>query len=107
MAETLYNTNTEIWIKNPIFSNLDLWIGAVQRFHLNKMKKIKVIHRGFYHEMEETYRNSPRWDLLDKFQLIYPEIPVICDPPGGLPKNKKKKFRRPGGGPNSVGKKHP
>jgi len=48
ISETLYKTDTEIWIKNPIFSNLDLWFGAVERVRLNKIKKIKVIHRGFY-----------------------------------------------------------
>lgn len=80
IAETLYNSDTEIWIKNPIFSNLDLWFGAVERVRLNKIKKIKAIHRGFYCENENTYRNNPRWDLLDKFKLKYPNIPVICDP---------------------------
>ncbi len=80
IAETLYKTDTEIWIKNPIFSNLDLWFGAIERLHLNHIKNIKVIHRGFYSENEKTYRNDPRWDLLDKFRLKYPNIPVICDP---------------------------
>jgi chorismate mutase len=80
IAEALYNTDTEIWIKNPIFSNLDLWFGAIERVRLNKLEKIKVIHRGFYSENEKTYRNEPRWDLLDRFRLKYPNIPIICDP---------------------------
>ena len=80
IADALYNTKTEIWIKNPIFSDLDLWFGAIERFHLNEVKKIKVIHRGFHSENEKKYRNDPRWDLLEGFKLKYPHIPVICDP---------------------------
>jgi chorismate mutase len=80
IADSLSNLDVEIWIKNPIFSNIDLWFGAIKRFQLNKITKIKVIHRGFYEENEEKYRNSPRWDLLDRFRNRYPSIPIICDP---------------------------
>ena len=77
IANSVKGSNTEIWIKNPIFTDLRLWFGAIERFNSNK---IKVIHRGFYNEKHTNYRNPPRWDLLKKFKNMYPRIPIICDP---------------------------
>jgi len=80
IAEYLNGIDAEIWIKNPIFSNLNLWFGAIERFQANKITNLKVVHRGFYSEKSIKYRNPPRWDLLQKFKLKYPEIPIISDP---------------------------
>ena len=80
IAEELRGSDVELWIKNPIFPNLDLFHGAIKRFHLNHCNKLKIIHRGFYDEFNTEYRNSPRWDLLHKIKKSYPSTPIICDP---------------------------
>lgn len=80
LAKKLKNLNIEIWIKNPIFSDLKLWFGAIERLYINNLRNLKVIHRGFYSEQSTQYRNPPRWDLLKKFQAQYPNIPIIFDP---------------------------
>lgn len=77
IADSVKGLNTEIWIKNPIFADLELWFGAIERL---KSNNIKVIHRGFYKEKTHKYRNPPRWDLVKKFKNFYPDIPIICDP---------------------------
>ena len=80
ISQNLKNKNVEVWIKNPIFPDLKLWIGAIERFQKNKINSIKLIHRGFFLENTRKYRNHPRWDLLEKIQEKYPNVPVICDP---------------------------
>ena len=80
IAQNIKNKNVEIWIKNPMFPDFKLWIGAVERFQKNKNNNIKLIHRGFFLEDSKKYRNQPRWDLVKKIRNKYPEIPIICDP---------------------------
>jgi len=77
IAHEAKGEDIEIWIKNPIFSDLKLWCGAIDRLSSNK---IKIIHRGFYDENVTKFRNSPRWDLVKKIRSIYSKIPIICDP---------------------------
>ena len=80
ICEATKGENVEIWIKNPMFSSVELWIGAIERFEESKTQKIKIIHRGFYTENTGQYRNLPRWDIVKKIREKYLEIPVICDP---------------------------
>ena len=80
IAESLRNTDIDIWIKNPIISDMGLWTGAIERFNRVGIKKIKTIYRGFYSEKKKTYRNEPRWDLLKVFRKHYAHIPIIFDP---------------------------
>ena len=80
ISKKLKNKNVEIWIKNPIFPDIKLWIGAIERFKKNKKNTIKLIHRGFFLENSKKYRNQPRWDLLKIIRQEYPEIPIIHDP---------------------------
>ena len=80
IAESLRGSDVEIWVKNPIYSDLKLWHGSINRMEHVGLTKIKAIHRGFYHENSTFYRNDPRWDLLKKFHKNRPDIPIICDP---------------------------
>mgnify|MGYP001189353178 CR=1 FL=1 len=80
LANALRGVDVEIWIKNPIFPNLKLWIGAFERFSRNKITHTKAIYRGFYAEKLKKYRNAPRWDLLREFQKSCPNTAVIFDP---------------------------
>lgn len=80
ISEAIKGLKVEIWLKNPIIPDLALWFGAVERFKINKVGNLKVIHRGFFSEKKSKYRNAPKWDLLKKFTKKYPNIPIICDP---------------------------
>ena len=80
ISESLRGVDAEIWIKNPIYTDINLWYGAIHRMEQVGLKKIKAIHRGFYDDSSVLYRNNPRWDLLNIFQKECPDIPIICDP---------------------------
>ena len=80
IAESVRNCDVEIWIKNPIISDIKLWIGAIERFSRCGVKKIKTIYRGFYSEKNIKYRNDSKWDLVEIINEKYSEIPIIFDP---------------------------
>ena len=80
IAEALRGTEAELWVKNPIYADLNLWYGAINRMSQVGIKDIKAIHRGFFSENDLKYRNSPRWELVNIFRGFFPDIPVICDP---------------------------
>jgi len=80
IAEVIKGLNIELWIKNPIISDLKLWSGAIERMYNVGVENIKIIHRGFYSEKTIIYRNAPRWELLENFKRLYPDIQIICDP---------------------------
>ena len=80
IADCLKGVDVELWIKNPIISDIKLWSGAIERFQNIKIQNIKAIHRGFYCGNELTYRNQPKWGLLKEFKNMHPEIPIVCDP---------------------------
>jgi len=80
IAESVRSLNVEMWIKNPIISDMKLWEGAIERFHRVGVKNIKTIYRGFYSDNLQKYRNHPRWDLLKKFREKNAKIPIVFDP---------------------------
>ncbi|WP_185870780.1 bifunctional 3-deoxy-7-phosphoheptulonate synthase/chorismate mutase type II [Blattabacterium cuenoti] len=69
-----------ILVKNPIHPDIELWIGALERLFRKGVRKLGIIHRGFYTYKASKYRNQPNWNLLSKFRRFFPRIPVICDP---------------------------
>ncbi|WP_185851820.1 bifunctional 3-deoxy-7-phosphoheptulonate synthase/chorismate mutase type II [Blattabacterium cuenoti] len=69
-----------ILVKNPIHPDIELWIGALERLFRKGVRKLGVIHRGFYTYKSAKYRNQPNWNILSKFRRFFPRIPVICDP---------------------------
>ena len=80
LAEALRNTEIDVWVKNPIISDIGLWTGAIERFERVGIKDIKTIYRGFHSEKNTKYRNEPRWDLVETFKHYYPNIPILFDP---------------------------
>lgn len=80
ICKSIKGENVEVWVKNPIYPDINLWFGAIERFNHCGIKKIKAIHRGFYSYYQSKYRNKPRWHLIDKFKDRFPEIDIICDP---------------------------
>ncbi|WP_185869299.1 bifunctional 3-deoxy-7-phosphoheptulonate synthase/chorismate mutase type II [Blattabacterium cuenoti] len=81
IADALEGENNKIiLVKNPIHPDIELWIGALERFVNKGIRKLGVIHRGFYTYKNSKYRNQPNWNLLFNFRDILPRIPIICDP---------------------------
>ncbi|WP_185866268.1 bifunctional 3-deoxy-7-phosphoheptulonate synthase/chorismate mutase type II [Blattabacterium cuenoti] len=81
IAEALEGENNKIiLVKNPIHPDIELWIGALERLFSKGIRKLGVIHRGFYTYKNSKYRNQPNWNFLLNFRRILPRIPIICDP---------------------------
>ncbi|WP_185862390.1 bifunctional 3-deoxy-7-phosphoheptulonate synthase/chorismate mutase type II [Blattabacterium cuenoti] len=81
IADALEGENNKIiLVKNPIHPDIELWMGALERLLGKGIRKLGVIHRGFYTYKNSKYRNQPNWNLLCNFRRILPRIPIICDP---------------------------
>ena len=80
IADALKGIDIPIFIKNPVNPDIDLWIGAVERFVEAGLSKIALIHRGFSVAKPTPYRNQPLWEIPIEFKRRYPNIEIICDP---------------------------
>lgn len=80
IADSLKGVDIPVLIKNPINPDLNLWIGAVERFYQAGLKKLAVIHRGFSSYEKTIYRNPPMWEIPIELRRRYPEVPIIVDP---------------------------
>jgi chorismate mutase len=80
LASALEGTNIPVMIKNPVNPDIDLWIGALERFNKAGIKKLIAIHRGFYFFEKTPFRNAPMWEIPIELKRIFPELPVISDP---------------------------
>lgn len=80
IADALKGTDKLVLVKNPVNTDLDLWIGAVERLKQNGIENVGVIHRGFSTFKKLKYRNNPHWQIALEFKEKYPEIPIFIDP---------------------------
>lgn len=80
IADALKDTDIPVLVKNPANPDLDLWIGALERFNRAGIKKLGVIYRGFSTFDKIKYRNDPHWDIIIELRSRYPELPVFVDP---------------------------
>lgn len=80
IADAMKGTNIPVMIKNPINPDLELWIGAFERFQKAGLSDLTAIHRGFSVYKHPKYRNVPNWEIALAFRQRMPEIPMICDP---------------------------
>lgn len=80
LAQALKDSNIPVLVKNPISPDLNLWIGAIERFSRVGIKKIGAIHRGFYPFDKTKYRNEPNWETALMLRSLYPELPIFVDP---------------------------
>ena len=80
IADALKGTNKPIMVKNPINPDINLWMGAIERFNAVGLTKIAAIHRGFFAYNNSKYRNIPQWQLPIELRQRIPGIPMICDP---------------------------
>lgn len=80
ISVALRGTKLPVLVKNPIHPELELWIGALERFYEAGCRKLAAIHRGFYPFENTNLRNLPKWELPIELRRRYPELPIICDP---------------------------
>ncbi|MFW6020160.1 MAG: chorismate mutase [Bacteroidales bacterium] len=80
IADALSGIDIPVMVKNPVNPDLNLWIGAIERFQEAGISQIAAIHRGFYFFDDSPYRNTPMWEIPIELKRRYPELPVICDP---------------------------
>jgi len=80
IADSLRGVNIPILVKNPVNTDIGLWIGAFERLYQAGIKKLGAIHRGFSSFEENDYRNKPHWEIPIELKRLIPQIPIICDP---------------------------
>ncbi|MDX5420814.1 MAG: chorismate mutase [Hymenobacteraceae bacterium] len=79
IAAVLQGTNTPVLVNNPVYPDLDLWIGALERLQQVGLTDLGVINRGFAAAEQYPYRNHPRWDHILQLRERMPELPILCD----------------------------
>jgi len=80
IADTLLGIDIPVLIKNPVCPDLELWLGAIERFQRAGIRRLGAIHRGFCSYEKTSYRNSPIWNIPLELKRLMPELPVFCDP---------------------------
>ena len=70
----------EVYIKNPVCPDYDLWYGAYERIKASGIQHVSMMFRGFKSWSCEKYRNEPIWDIPLKMMTDHPEIKMYCDP---------------------------
>lgn len=81
IAESVAGINElEIFVKNPVNPDVNLWIGAIERFQKAGIKNVHAIHRGFSSFKTKQYRNEPMWEIPIALKAEFPTIKMICDP---------------------------
>lgn len=80
IADSLKGTEVEVLVKNPINPDLNLWIGAIERFKGAGLNDVHAIHRGFSSFKSERYRNEPMWEIPISLKSHFPDVKMICDP---------------------------
>lgn len=69
-----------IFVKNPISPDLELWIGAIERFRRAGHARVVAVHRGFYAADAAPLRNSPRWEVPLALRSRLGDLQIVCDP---------------------------
>ena len=78
LADALQGVDIPVFIKNPISPDLNLWVGAFERFQKAGVKQLAAIHRGFAYYKETPYRNFPMWEIpIELTQRL--NVPLITD----------------------------
>ncbi len=80
IADSLKGTDVEMLVKNPINPDVDLWIGAIERFQGAGIGNVHAIHRGFSSFKSKKYRNKPMWEIALALKRVFPDVKMICDP---------------------------
>ena len=78
LADALNGVDIPVFIKNPVSPDLNLWLGAFERFLKAGLTQLAAIHRGFAYYKETPYRNFPMWEIpIELTQRL--NVPLITD----------------------------
>lgn len=80
VADSLKGVDVPVIVKNPVNPDIELWLGAIERFQLAGIKQIYALHRGFSSLSNSKYRNEPNWQIPIELRLRTENIPILCDP---------------------------
>lgn len=80
LASALEESKAPVFVKNPMNPDLDLWIGALERFLAHGLDKLVAVHRGFNTYQDHVFRNSPNWEIPIELKTRYPNLDIIVDP---------------------------
>ncbi len=80
IADALKGADIPVFIKNPVNPDIELWVGAIERFYNAGVKQIGLIHRGFSSSNMAIYRNMPQWHIPIEMKRRFPSLPMLCDP---------------------------
>ena len=72
--------NINIFIKNPLYPDIDLWSGVIERYFNAGFKNIFAVHRGFFPYQKTHLRNMPMWEIAIELARRFPELQILCDP---------------------------
>ncbi len=78
LADTLKGMDLPVFIKNPVSPDLNLWVGAFERFRKAGVAPLAAIHRGFSYYKESPYRNFPMWEIAIELKRVL-DVPVLTD----------------------------
>ena len=80
IANALNGVDIPVLVKNPVNTDLGLWLGAIERLYQAGIRKLAAIHRGFSTFDETQYRNRPHWEIPIELKRLLPDLELICDP---------------------------
>ncbi len=79
LAESLKGVDIPVLVKNPVNPDLDLWIGALERFNKSGINKLGAILRGFFPYEKTHLRNIPKWEYAIELKSKFSQLPIFCD----------------------------
>jgi chorismate mutase len=80
LADLLKGYDKPILVKNPINPDVNLWVGALERFHKAGIDKLAAVHRGFYPFEATSLRNIPKWEVPIELKSLCHNLPIIRYP---------------------------
>ncbi|MEO9219044.1 MAG: chorismate mutase, partial [Bacteroidia bacterium] len=80
IADALKGVDIPVFVKNPIYPDIQLWLGALERINYAGITKLGAIHRGFHSYQPTKFRNAPTWELVVELKSLCPDLPIINDP---------------------------
>nr|NQU89266.1 bifunctional 3-deoxy-7-phosphoheptulonate synthase/chorismate mutase type II [Bacteroidota bacterium] len=80
IATAISGADVPVLIKNPVNPEVDLWIGAIERFYEVGFRKLGAIHRGFSTYEKTSYRNIPLWQAPIELGRRLKGLPILVDP---------------------------